>query len=112
MSKQIGKLKSKINSVIDNPGGLYEGNRLKAMRLKLGNLMDKEEKYWAQRSRINWLKEGNKTRFCHVRATSRRKENNIERLKDVHGCWKNNPKDICAAAGEDGRHGLSRYALV
>ncbi|KAG8503437.1 hypothetical protein CXB51_001595 [Gossypium anomalum] len=94
LSKQISKLKSKINRSVDNFGGLYEGNRLKAMRVKLGNLNDKE-KYWAQRSRVIWLREGNRnTKFFHVRASSRRKKNNIERLKDIHGCWKNNIKDI------------------
>ncbi|KAK5803618.1 hypothetical protein PVK06_031266 [Gossypium arboreum] len=55
LSKQIGNLKSMINKNINNPGGLYEGERLKAMRLQLGNLMDKEEKYWAQRLRITWV---------------------------------------------------------
>ncbi|XP_040940052.1 uncharacterized protein [Gossypium hirsutum] len=75
MSSQIGKLKSKINSVIDNLRRLYNGNRLKSMRKKLGNLMDKEEKYWAQRSRVNWLKEG-------VRNTRKMNEKLLEEFKD------------------------------
>ncbi|KAA3469824.1 reverse transcriptase [Gossypium australe] len=63
------------------------------MRLKLGNLMDKEEKYWAQRSRITWLREGDKnTRFFHIRASNRRKKNNIERLKDINGARRTTPK--------------------
>ncbi|KAG8497230.1 hypothetical protein CXB51_008424 [Gossypium anomalum] len=47
MSKQMGQLKSKINRSIDNPGDSHEGNKLKALRSKLSNLMDQEEKYWA-----------------------------------------------------------------
>lgn len=46
MRNQIGVLKSKINNIIDGPGSRYNGNRLKAMRLKLGHLLDKDEKYW------------------------------------------------------------------
>lgn len=48
-----------------------------------------------------WLKEGDgNTRFFHVRATSRRKKNSIERLKDLNGCWKDKNTDICAIARE------------
>ncbi|PPS07274.1 hypothetical protein GOBAR_AA13381 [Gossypium barbadense] len=57
--------------------------------------IETKEKYWAQRSKVTWLREGNKkTQFFHVRASSRRKKNSIERLKDIYGCWKNNTKEI------------------
>ncbi|KAG8482208.1 hypothetical protein CXB51_026860 [Gossypium anomalum] len=80
---------------------IYDGNKLKAMRIKLGKLVDKEEQYWAQRSRINWLKEGDRnTYFFHVRATNRRKKNSIERLKDMQGIWRDTTKDISQAARE------------
>ncbi|TYI08987.1 hypothetical protein ES332_A09G039800v1 [Gossypium tomentosum] len=70
MRTQMGTLQANINKVIDSQG--------------LGKLLDEEEKYWAQRSRIQWLKEGDRnTRFFHVRATNRRKKNNIPRLKDM-----------------------------
>ncbi|TYH10967.1 hypothetical protein ES288_A07G221000v1 [Gossypium darwinii] len=84
MRNQMGTLQANINNVIDSQGGTYASNKLKALRIKLGKLLDEEEKYWAQRSRIQWLKEGDRnTRFFHVRATNRRKKNNIARLKDM-----------------------------
>ncbi|KAB1671562.1 hypothetical protein [Gossypium barbadense] len=84
MRTQMGTLQANINKVIDSQGGTYASNKLKALRIKLGKLLDEEEKYWAQRSRIQWLKEGDRnTRFFHVRATNRRKKNNIARLKDM-----------------------------
>ncbi|KAK5811798.1 hypothetical protein PVK06_027171 [Gossypium arboreum] len=55
---QIGALQVNTNKIFNSLGGTYKGNRLRAMRLKLGNLLDKVEKYWAQRSRVNWLKKG------------------------------------------------------
>ncbi|KAH1038066.1 hypothetical protein J1N35_039809 [Gossypium stocksii] len=71
------------------------------MCLKLGKLLDKDEKYWAQRSGVTWLKEGDRnTRFFHVRATNRKKKNNIARLKDVNGHWRENTTDICKAIRE------------
>ncbi|KAH1063836.1 hypothetical protein J1N35_028823 [Gossypium stocksii] len=45
---QIKYLQETINKTIDNQGSTYQGNNLKALRSKLGNLLDKEEKYWAQ----------------------------------------------------------------
>ncbi|PPS16874.1 hypothetical protein GOBAR_AA03711 [Gossypium barbadense] len=100
MSRQIDALKSNINRLIDKPIELYDGNKLKAIRIKLRKLQDREEQYRAQRSRVTWLKEGDRnTRFCHVRATSRKK-NRIEKLKDMHGYWRENTKDICEAANE------------
>ncbi|KAG4182229.1 hypothetical protein ERO13_A09G031322v2, partial [Gossypium hirsutum] len=75
MRTQMGTLQANINKVIDSQGGTYASNKLKALRIKLGKLLDEEEKYWAQRSRIQWLKEGDRnTRFFHVRATNRRKK--------------------------------------
>ncbi|KAK8335253.1 hypothetical protein V6Z11_A09G041700 [Gossypium hirsutum] len=47
MRNQIGSLQAKINCTIDGQGSNHEGNKLKAMRLKLGNLLDIEEKFWA-----------------------------------------------------------------
>ncbi|KAA3469327.1 reverse transcriptase [Gossypium australe] len=101
MRKQIGYLQANINRIADSQGSNYEGNKLKAMRLKLGNLLNKEEKYWAQRSRVNWLKERDRnTQFFHVRATNRKKKNNIARLKDINGYWRENTTDICKAIRE------------
>ncbi|XP_040966269.1 uncharacterized protein [Gossypium hirsutum] len=80
MHNQIGSLQAKINKIIDGQGSNYEGNKLKAMRLKLGNLLDTEEKYWAQRSR--------------------EEKNNIARPKDINGFWRENTVDICKAINE------------
>ncbi|KAK8335229.1 hypothetical protein V6Z12_A09G039500 [Gossypium hirsutum] len=101
LRNQIGSLQADINRLIDGQGSDNEGKKLKAVWLKLGNLVDTEEKFWAQRSRVMWLKEGDRnTRFFHVRATNRRKKNNIARLKDTNDSWRDNNVDICKAIRE------------
>lgn len=53
-----------------------------SLEVKLDNLLLKEEIYWKQRSRINWLSEGDRnTAYFHKYATARRKRNSIHRLK-------------------------------
>ncbi|KAH1046714.1 hypothetical protein J1N35_037498 [Gossypium stocksii] len=105
MRNQISILQAKINKIIDRKGYNCARNNLKAMRSKLGYLLDKEEKYWAQWSRVSWLKEGDRnTQFFHVRATNRKKKNTIIKLKDMNGNWKENTTDICLAITEYFQH--------
>ena len=51
-------------------------------------LLEQEEIYWAQRSRINWLQNGDKnTSYFHNFAKERRKRNLIKKLRDDNGGW-------------------------
>ena len=52
---------------------------------KMDELLQKQEIFWAQRSRINWLKHGNKnTKFFHAKATQRRNKNHIKGIQNAH----------------------------
>jgi hypothetical protein len=58
-------------------------------------LLYKEEMLWLQRSRITWLKEGDRnTKFFHQKAVWRARRNKIKRLKDEEGSWKDAPTDM------------------
>ena len=58
-------------------------------------LLDKEATMWRQRSRILWLKDGDKnTRFFHSKASQRRRRNYITRLHDANGNWCTNQQQI------------------
>ncbi|TYH09201.1 hypothetical protein ES288_A07G076600v1 [Gossypium darwinii] len=96
---QINKLSKKLDDFIQAPSTQVNLNRIKETRLKLKKLYEQDEIYWVQRSRIRWLKEGDRnTKFFHVRVTSRRKKNDIERMKDNNGCWVYNNREKCRVA--------------
>ncbi|XP_039137390.1 uncharacterized protein LOC120274917 [Dioscorea cayenensis subsp. rotundata] len=54
------------------------------LREKLGDTLKQEELYWKQRSRLNWLKEGDEnTKFFHATANGRKNRNFINSLQLV-----------------------------
>ena len=60
------------------------------IRKELNQLLEKEEKMWQQRSRVQWLENGDKnTKFFHRIATQRKRRNFIKGLKDEEDVWQN-----------------------
>ena len=67
----------------------------------LDTLLLKEEIYWAQRSRIPWLKHGDKnTRFFHSKASQRKQRNHIQSIKNAEDVWVEEESDIAGVALE------------
>ena len=63
--------------------------QFEAILKKLGQILQQQEAYWKQRAKQFWLVEGDSnTRYFHQYASSRRKKNSIQKLKDEHQCWK------------------------
>jgi hypothetical protein len=61
----------------------------------MNELLYKEEMLWMQRSRVTWLREGDRnTRFFHQKAIWRARKNKIKKLKDNEGIWKDSPTDM------------------
>ena len=70
--------------------GLYSTDRgcIGQIRDEIQALKNKEEVMWKQRSRNNWLKDGDSnTKYLHSRATQRNKHNYISGLEDDNGVW-------------------------
>lgn len=66
--------------------------RLKRM---LEEKRSKEEEYWRQRSRIQWLKAGDRnTKFFHQTIIEKRRKNNISQLQKSNGVWIKREEDI------------------
>lgn len=56
------------------------------LRNELTTLLIKEERFWKQRAKVQWLKEGDQnTRFFHSMALARRKCNKIKSLQNEQG---------------------------
>ncbi|GJT10636.1 hypothetical protein Tco_0857678 [Tanacetum coccineum] len=66
--------------------------RQRHLRKKLEETWRKEEMFWHQRSRVNWIKFGDQnTRFFHLSTVHRSQRNEITMLKNGEGQWVDDP---------------------
>lgn len=65
-------------------------------RGKLDELLIHEDVYWKQRSKSFWLLEGDSnSRYFHAFATSRKKKNKLNQLRDENGEVFTKHEDMC-----------------
>lgn len=63
-------------------------DRQRTLLIQIEEQLEREEIYWVQRSRANWLKFGDtNTNFFNNFASARKKRNHIRRLMDDGGNW-------------------------
>lgn len=63
-------------------------SRLRELKSEIHILMDRETRLWSQRSRVLWLKNGDKNlKFFHNKATQRFRKNIILGVRDRGGNW-------------------------
>ncbi|KAH1121339.1 hypothetical protein J1N35_004499 [Gossypium stocksii] len=68
-------------------------------RIQLNMEIDKDERYWEQRARINWLQLGDKNiAFFHKSASIRKKTNTINKLETDEGKEVTDDSEISMAA--------------
>ena len=65
------------------------------MQEEINEWLTRVELLWRQKSRETWLKEGDKNSiFFHLSTIIRRKRNSIDAIKDDHGAWITEKKEI------------------
>jgi hypothetical protein len=70
-------------------------NIIQQMESKLDGLLLKEEQWWAQRARTNWLQHGDKnSKFFHFKASQRHRKNKINFIKRPDGTISTHNTDI------------------
>ncbi|XP_048232195.1 uncharacterized protein LOC125370487 [Ricinus communis] len=93
--RNLGDVRRKLE--IAQGGSQFELNMSECRRLEgeLNQLLMLEESLWLQRSRIQWLQEGDRnTTFFHRQATQRHKRNTVEGIRDDYGNWWRDEKEI------------------
>ena len=97
--EEVKRLQKKVKE--QNCADYTEGKNAEFLETskKLDELLHRQEIYWAQRSRIQWLKHGERdTKFFHSKSSHRRKRNYIKRLKDIDNNWVKDIQDITGVA--------------
>ena len=84
--KQIQDKRKALNALtIQDRDGIM-GKEINNLRKEINDLLDSEETFWHQRSRVLWYGQGDRnTKFFHSKASQRRKKNTINGIWDENG---------------------------
>ncbi|KAM6581200.1 hypothetical protein CsatA_004974 [Cannabis sativa] len=96
MRRDISKMQKSVAVLNDAAVRTLAGvNRLQQLEAILDELLAKEEEYWHQRSRVDWLQCGDQnTKFFHAHASSRKAKNSIKSLKNHLGMTVSNKDEL------------------
>ncbi|KAK6164141.1 hypothetical protein DH2020_001005 [Rehmannia glutinosa] len=82
INSQLVKAREQLQKIQSLPSTDENNKASKIIEQKIHTLMKREETMWHQRSRVNWIKDGDKnTNFFHRIANGRQKRNSIDHIK-------------------------------
>lgn len=85
---KLDNLKNQLASIQAASPSNSSDLQQRQIREEIEVLLDREEMYYHQRSRIRWLQYGDKNiSFFHASVVQRRQRNQLLRLKDENGDW-------------------------
>jgi len=92
VSRELARLRDKLETLHANDASREE---IRTTTDLMNEMMYREEMLWLQRSRIDWLKEGDRnTKFFHHRAVWRARRNKIAKFKDDNGVIQTVPTEM------------------
>ncbi|KAM0844489.1 hypothetical protein ACQ4PT_057047 [Festuca glaucescens] len=101
VTKQIKNRRAKLSKLWKGPKTAARDDNVRKISLELDELLHREEMMWRQRSRVSWLKEGDRnTSYFHRKANWRQSKNTIKRIRGLNGNWTDDPEDIKKLANE------------
>ncbi|XP_039169978.1 uncharacterized protein LOC120294110 [Eucalyptus grandis] len=92
---RIKVLRNELQRLTNSVGKEKESETAKQITQELEKLWSQEEMYWGMRSRITWLKCGDRnTKFFHASTIQRRSRNRITLLKNAEEEWVNEEQSL------------------
>ncbi|KAL6228156.1 hypothetical protein ACLB2K_002110 [Fragaria x ananassa] len=90
--KAIG---DRLKLIMQQPYSTAQYEEPRSLHIKRSQILAQQEKYWRQRSRAIWLKDGDRNlAYFHRKAFSKKHRNTITGLKDENGILQDNPHMI------------------
>ncbi|XP_074274046.1 uncharacterized protein LOC141597480 [Silene latifolia] len=99
ISRSIGGKLKQLSKLNEEARSVENIQRRKRLVAELAKLRGQEERFWRQRSRALWLKDGDKnTKFFHTRAGERKSKNHIAKLIDDNGIQRVGDEEVANVA--------------
>lgn len=97
-AKEMRKCREEMSFLMAEPQTAKILSQMQMIDSRLDELEKREEMFWHQRSKQNWIEAGDRnTKFFHGKAQQRRNKNQIRKLKDNAGATYTDEDQISAA---------------
>ncbi|XP_024195984.1 uncharacterized protein LOC112199158 [Rosa chinensis] len=92
---ELREVQSKLLDLIRQPFSSAQYEEQRRLHVRQSQLLSQEEKYWRQRSRALWLKDGDRNfAYFHRKSSNRESRNTIRGLMNDNGVWTDDPSEV------------------
>ncbi|XP_024156414.1 uncharacterized protein LOC112164456 [Rosa chinensis] len=98
---QMRGIRARLEELLEVPISVEVQNEKKTLMDKLQSLLYQEELFWRQRSKVTWLKEGDRnTSYFHRKTENRKRKNMLQGLFDEDGQWHDDDSGIAGVVAD------------